>query len=387
MSLYDEIEKMSMEEYQTRFYHDPEFRTQIFRKTDYPIISSTADVWQALYGELLWSQINREYNLLNALRKVPWVRDGVRILLSDPALQGEWYTEDGALPDTTKPTFDKYTTDSKWGITAWDISEKAKQHAARNEGIDLGPSLMNEYAEMHKEFLGKAILDDASIAGDTGTTAHRFVTAPTEMETIDRIIASSEEEDEHGSTSYNHWFDPYDEEAIDRDSGTDYDSVVLMDISADRAISDALLRQLIRECEEAGLNPSTSFFLTGRDTRDDIAALQQAQLRYLPTTKVQMGINGIQTAFGQEVGFKVASYDDYPIIVDKNVPKDGSSRIYLIDSSRLYLKVMLPTMLLRTGGALNWLQLDNLKDRYAYLTVGEVECTQFKCQGKIRDLS
>jgi len=382
--IYDTIEKVSMEEYTARFYHDPEFRTQIFRKTDYPIISSTEDVWQALYGELLWSQINREYNLLNALRKVPWVRDGVRILLSDPALQGAWYTEDGTLPDTTKPTFDKYTTDSKWALTTWDISEKAKQHAARNEGIDLGPSLMNEYAEMHKEFLGKAILECAQTEA-AASTDDRYATAPTAIESIDRIIASDAEEDEHGHDD-NHWYDPYDEEAIDRDAGTDYDSVVLMDASADRAISDALLRELIRTCEEAGLNPSTSFFLTGRDTRDDIAALQQAQLRYLPTTKVQMGVNGIQTAFGQEVGFKVASYDDYPIIVDKNVPSDGSSRVYLIDGSRLHLKVMLPTMLLRTGGSVNWLQLDNLKDRYAYLTVAEVECTQFKCQGKLRDL-
>ena len=382
--IYDEIENMSMEEYAARFYRDPKFRTQIFRKTDDPLLSTTLDIWQPLYGELFWSQLHREFNLWTALPKIPWVRDGVKMLLSDPALQGVWHGEDTALPDTVKPTFDVYETDSKWALTTWDIFEKAKQHAARNEGIDLGPSLMAEYAEMHKEFLNVSILANAQTEAGAAT-ANRYATEPLEIESIDRIIADDVEEKTHGGT-FTDWYDPYGTE-IDREDGvgTEYNSVVLQS-ATERAISDALLRELIRKCEEASLNPSTSFLLTGRDTRDDIAALQQAQLRYLPTTRVQFGVNGIQTAKGQEVGFKVASYDDYPIIVDKHCPSDTKSRIYMIDSSKLAIKVMFPTMLLRSGGAIDWLQIDRLKDMYAYLTVAELECKNFKCMGKIRDL-
>jgi len=384
MNIYDDIANMSMEEYAARFYRDPEFRMQLFRKTDAPIISVTADVWQPLYGEALWSQLHREFNLWTCLQKIPWVRDGLRILLSDPALQGVWHGEDTALPDTVKPTFDKYKTDSKWCLTTWDIFEKAKQHAARNEGIDLGASLMLEYAEMHKEFLNKGILANAETEA-AAAGANRYATAPLAIESIDRIIADDAEEALYGGT-YTDWYDPYATD-IDREDGvgTEYNSVVLQ-AGTERAISDALLRELIRKCEEASLNPATSFLLTGRDTRDDIAALQQAQLRYLPTTKVQFGVNGIQTAKGQEVGFKVASYDDYPIIVDKHCPKDTKSRIYMIDSSKLKIKTMFPTMLLRSGGAIDWLKIDRLKDMYAYLTVAELECTNFKCLGKIRDL-
>lgn len=397
------LETMSFETYLSLMHCDPMFRSKIwdglsFSKLDDPILSNTPDVWQALYGTLAHAQIHREMTLLSALQMVPWVTDGARLFMADPTPQGAFIAEEDYMPEPVKPDFDVYACDSKWAMTTWEIFEKAKQHAARNEGIDLGAELMQTFSDIHREFINVGLLANAQTeAGAAG--ANRYATAPQAVESIDRIISSDEEEAEHGG-SYTDWYDPYATD-IDREDGvgTDHNSVVLMDTSADRPITDALMKQLIRECEDLGMRSpedgGRGFILTGRDTRDDLAALHQAAMRYTPglddagrrgIMKVHLSVEGVRTTKGYESGFKVASYDGYPIIVDKHCPADGKSRIYLIDGNTLRLKYLLPSFLLSTGPQ-DWIVLRQLKSKYAWLSVLELECLNFRRQGKIRDLA
>jgi len=390
------LKTVTPQSYFDLWYRDPLFRERMwhplkFLKADQPILSTTPNVWDALYGDFAWTQISREMSLLAALPKVPWRTDGARMLTKELDDQIQFIGEEEYFPETRKFEYDAYRCESKWALTHWEVSEKAIQHSARNEGVDLVADLMQEMSISHREGIDKDMLADAS-AEAAAATKDRYVDDVLAVESIDRIISNKDEEDVFGG-DHDHWFDPF-ETDIDRDAGTAYDSVVLHNSGDDRPITDALMKQLIRECEDRGARPETSFILTGRDTRDDLAELWQAQMRHTPELtseqrrglmRVQFSVNGVRTARGYEAGFKVASYDDYPIIVDKNVPKDTKSRVYLIDTRFLRAKTLVPTQYLSTGPD-DWIKLQRFWRKFLYITVLELECLNFRALGKIRDL-
>jgi hypothetical protein len=387
---YD-LQFMKFEDYMKLFYTDPEFRAWLFgrhqneqfAKSDDPMLSTTTGIWQILYGRAAFSMLHREVTAIAALPSVPWARDGVRVITADPTAKVTGIAENAALPDTDKPDYATYSTDTKWEISMWEVTEKAKFHARANEGLDPAAELRREYQDIHIAGLDELLLADASAAA-AGASGDRAAADMLNIESLDRLISSDSEEDAFGG-SHDHWFDPYGT-TVDRDSGTTYDCIVLHNSGTDRAISTALLDQLIRDCEDAGAKKEYSFLLTTRETRDKIAALQQAQLRYIPTQRVQLSVNGIQTAKGQAMGFEVASYKDYPILVDKNVPEDTIGRVYLVDTRFMRKKLAFPTMYLESRGKADWFTLDRLKDMAAYMTVLEIECPNFAPHGKLRDL-
>lgn len=385
------IEFMKFEDYMNLFYSDPEFRSWLFgrhkrdkfAKIDDPVLSTTTGIWQVLYGRAAFSMLHREISAISALPSVPWARDGVRVITADPTTKVEGIAENAAFPETDKPDYDVYETDTKWEISPWEITEKVKFHARVNEGIDPAADLRREFQDIHIAGLDELLLADAS-AEAAAAGADRAAADMYDIESLDRLISSDAEEDFFGG-DHSHWFDPYGTD-VDRDDGTTYDSTVLEADGVDRAISTDLLDELIRTCEDAGAKKEYSFLLTTRETRDKISALQQAQLRYIPIQRVELTVNGVRTARGQEMGFQVASYKDYPILVDKNVPVDTIGRVFLIDTRFMRKKIAFPTMYLETGGPSDWLQLDALKDLAAYMTVLEIECTNFAPHGKLRDL-
>ena len=65
-------------------------------------------------------------------------------------------------------------------------------------------------------------------------------------------------------------------------------------------------------------------FLTGYDTIQTLGELLQAQERFMGRTEVVPSHAGIKGVKGREVGFKVATYHDIPIIPCKDMPTGGS---------------------------------------------------------------
>jgi len=390
------VKKVSMETY-CHLTDDPRMIDRLinyavaYTKAEDPIYTGTEGVWQPLYGTAVFRMPYLEINAWAALSKVPWAYGGVRVLTADPEKKVEGTAEMGYWPDTVKPEFATYQTDSKWMATRWDVFEKARQHAMRNEGIDLDADLRREMGEIHIAGLDEHLLKDASTEA-AAASADRTASDMLNLESIDRIISSCSEEDAFGG-DYHHWFDPYGT-TIDRDTGTTYDSQVLHNSGDDRPLTTTLLDQLIRQCEDEGVKKEHSFLLTGRDTRDKIADLHSAQLIYVPglTDRERRTLVYVSTDFegvrveGIETGFTVSSYNGYPVIVDQNVPKDTISRIYLIDNRCLRFKAALPTKYMNASGPEWWVKFRQNVNKHMYLTVGEVECVNFKPLGKLRDL-
>jgi hypothetical protein len=145
----------------------------------------------------------------------------------------------------------------------------------------------------------------------------------------------------------------------------------------------------------------TNLIVTGSDTKWRIFRIYESQVRYQGVLKrdelVKIGVNGVSTEEGIGAGIRVATLYGIPMIVSQGVQKDTISRIYLLDTTedpetdipRLGIGLLYPTLYFESG--LNGkdghpFAIDFFGTKGGYYTAGELVCTFFKAQGKIRDL-
>ena len=373
-------------------------------RKDAPVLTSTEGAWDATYGAMCWSQVNLEANAFGSLPKNPHRTSGWRVITAASATANGGISESAALPATVKPTFAKLYAKPKLVANNFDMST-LQELMAKTPTEDAAPGmdvLRAQEAMTHKNLLNRMLLVDVS-ARLAIAAAHRDITGDAtywyDMETLDRIVSSDSEEDAFGS-SYNNWFDPYLQDAtIDRDSGTTYDSYVSHASGTDRAISHALMHTVFQNIEDNAGN--TTFLLTGHDTYHNIIQLYDnatgtMQYNVLGVAPITVGVNGVQAESGIPVTPGVATLYGKPIITSANVPKDGSSRVFFLDTSdpegfglpRLGIDVAMPTAYFESGISKgDPFGLNRVGDEGMFLTVGEVRCRNFKAQGKLRDLS
>ena len=105
--------------------------------------------------------------------------------------------------------------------------------------------------------------------------------------------------------------------------------------------------------------------------------------------------NGVRGTKGSEVGFRVATYFDIPIIPCKDMPKTGNhataseklSDLLILDTDHLWLSVLKPTQYFEDGiDNGNPFGVGTLGNQAMYRTIAETGCSFFKGQGKITNL-
>jgi hypothetical protein len=108
----------------------------------------------------------------------------------------------------------------------------------------------------------------------------------------------------------------------------------------------------------------------------------------LEPERVSVGLNGVETVPGDDVGITVQSYKQIPIFESEDVPKDGIGRVYLIDSSTLYIKTLLPTQFYSTGTEVdgNPFGIDRLGNEGMFVTIGQLTMVNPAAHAKARDL-
>ena len=103
-------------------------------------------------------------------------------------------------------------------------------------------------------------------------------------------------------------------------------------------------------------------------------------------------VNGVRGTKGQEVGFRVATYYDIPLIPVKDMPQTGGastklSDLLFLDTDHLWLSVMKPTQYFEDGiTSGNPFGVKKLGNQAMYRTMGEICCSFFRGQGKITNL-
>lgn len=359
-------------------------------KTDAPVISTTTGVYNTIYGQTVWTMLNQQANTLGLLPKEVWKRSGWRVITAKAGSAADGgVSEAAAVPDSIKPTFAEVTNSVKTIAHVLEVSEVQQFYATVDDAVGQMEFMRQYFGNKHAQSMDEMLHYDVEAeafeaSGDYSGTD--------DFESLDRAIASDGEEDQFGG-SHDGYYDIF---SLDRDSGTTYDSYVDHNSGTDRTLTDTMLVTAITELKEAGAN--TTAIVTGYDTYREIIGLYDAQVRYkvVGQTKQQFGVNGIQTAEGQEVGMDVAAVHGIPLIQDHNTTQDTLSRIYLLDTSdaegfgeaRLSLSIAKPTQYFEDGISTGSpFAVDKFSDKGLYRTMGEIKCPRLDCQGKIRDLS
>ena len=342
-------------------------------KSDSPMLSTTAGTYQAIYGRKVWSQLNQEFNAFSILPKRPWDRSGWRVITGKPnggALHGG-VAENATLPETVKPTFQHVAAKPKTIAHTFDMSETAIFLADKDDGLgDIRSVMKEEMGKHHAEMVNKMLLTDAStVAGNNFESLDRITVGNNQMAAGTHYTAGEE--------------DIY---SIDRDTNTWAFAEDNADASsANRNLSLDQLDTLFQNIWERGGNPKV--ILTGYDTLMRLQQLLQSQQRFMEEKRVTPTYNGVKGVPGIEAGFIVATYNGVPIIPSKDVPKDGISRMYFLDTDYVYFSTAIPTQYYESGietgdpFAINRLGQEGL-----YRTMGEVWTTFFGAHGSVRDL-
>jgi len=392
-------------------------------------ITSTA-MYNQLYGQKVWSMLNREVNALAMLSKRPYTSSGWRILKSRPfggsdsklTLQFDGSgggigaddpqaDEIGGVPENAglstandglgsmAPTYAQLFMSPKTIAHQFDISELAMEMAQIDDGLgDIRAIIREDMGKAHAEAQNKMLLMDLKAYGESSalgniernyTSLLKVVSSRAELLAADGGVLATDT-----TSASNNLGKIYGDERFSAgsflDAEVDFNSSYAA--SSVRPLTLTLLNNMIRNLRIAGGSPKC--ILTGYDTIQAIADLLQSQERFMDRKEVIPTHNGVRGIKGQEVGFRVATYYDIPLIPCKdmtstlNASDSGISDLLFLDTDHLWLSVLKPTQYFEDGISNgNPFGVGRLGNQALYRTIGEVGCSFFKGQGKITNVA
>jgi len=397
-----------------------------------PTSGINGNLYQVLYGQKVWSMLNRECNALSVISKRPYTSSGWRVLSDRPAggsgnslsigvtgttsldsLGSSTLRADliGGVPENAglntandglgpiAPTYTTLFTSPKIVAHQFDFSELAMEMAAIDDGIgDIRAQLREDMGKHHAEVQNAMLVMplenyDAGSAVATTTVAN----IDRNYTSLYKVVCSEDELDAMATanllgsattTAVSHIY------GSNRDNDSFLDSQV--DFGASYASASArqltltVLNNMIRDLRVAGGSPKV--ILTGYDTLQTLSDLLQAQERFMDRKEIVPTVNGVRGVKGQEVGFRVSTYYDIPLIPVAAMPSTGVnssciSDMLFLDTDHLWLSVMKPTQYFEDGISNgNPFGVGTLGNKALYRTIAEVGCSYFKGQGKITNL-
>lgn len=396
-------------------------------------LTGTADLYNVLYGQKVWSMLNQEVNALSMIAKRPYTSSGWRVLKSRPqGGSGSSFAvgsdnEGGAAPKANliggvaenaslgstgfkalAPEYDKLFVSPKTVAHLFEFTELGMELAAIDDGVgDIRAIIREDMGKHHAESQNKMLLMPFETYGseDGQNSATPDLDLTVNYTSLLKIVSSSDEIEamaaanligsggDTEATSGEEMRNIYGKDRASAGNGY-LDAVV--NFGSGYAAGDArlltlsLLNSVIREVRENGGN--TKVMLTGYDTVQAIGDLLQSQERFMDRREIVPTHNGVRGVSGAEVGFRVATYYDIPIIPCKDMTKTGQgsnklSDILLLDTDHLWLAVMKPTQYFEDGITNgNPFGVGRLGNQGMYRTIGETCCSFFKGQAKITNL-
>uniref|UniRef100_A0A6M3XQX8 Putative capsid protein n=1 Tax=viral metagenome TaxID=1070528 RepID=A0A6M3XQX8_9ZZZZ len=346
-------------------------------KADAPVLTTTTGARNIIYGRKLWAQVILNANQFGVLPKEPWQRSGYRAITAAASTAVAGVAEGGAIPDTIKPTFTEIDIKPKVCAANFDMSAVMMDLATKDDVVvqaDLSEYMANEF----KNRLNRNTLADNDTVQTTG------------LESVDRVIGSNAEL-AYGKVNDSAVLDAGDLDiyGIDRDAAASWADAYVSGLayaSGQRELAlshiDTVLQNIRPYWNDPGTNEN-KVIVTGYDTLARIMQLVKSQQRFVDTQRARITVNGIRTVAGTEVGLDVAAYNGIPVIPDANVLQDTISRIYVEDLDNLSFGVLRELTHVESD---NYLALGKIATEAMDFLFGEVVCTKFKAQGKVRDL-
>ena len=391
-------------------------------------------LYNMVYGQKVWAMINQEINPLSILPKKPYTSSGWRVMVNRPQggsaaafsvntttgnAQGNaspdadligGVGENEALDSTSlealAPEYDVLYMNPKIVAHMFDYSELAAEMAKIDDGVgDIRKLIREDMGKFHAEsqsvMLVMPLENYDTLGADTssGRIRENYTSLLKIVSNYDEVSDSGAELDRLSSASSSLSALDADVTTIygdtSRASGASYlDSVVNYGSSyatAGRVLTLSIINTVIQNLRLNGGTPKV--ILTGYDTIQAVSDLLQSQERFMDAKEVIPTHNGVKGVKGAEVGFRVATYYDIPMIPCKDMPKTGSassgiSDMLLLDTDHLWFATMKPTQYFEDGISHgNPFGVGVLGNRGLYRTMGETGCTFFKGQAKITNLT
>ena len=360
------------------YYRNPTLEAQFafdtIMKSAGAVTSSTANVWNKVFGAVLWNQIPLIAPSFGVLPTVEWERSGIRVITDFMAsISAGIPTSEGAVPASVKPDIITMSVDPKEYTLTQNITDVilALSNTADDVGVN-AVSLRMAFGKHYLTNLERMIHDDSGTEGTTPSGFwHRFVDIIHDAGVI------------YG---------------VDRSAPANAWAKALVNTSSTLRVPDIdFVNKMKALIERQGVKPNviitspldTAYFRSQADNK--------MFLSILDSKPIKIGINGIETNDGYGVGVLVNQLYGLPIIESPFVGATGGSvgpgetrlpNIYVITTEFggevIFGKMLLiPTVYHESNIPL---AQNFFGTRIAYRTVGNLVCRRFNVQGKINAL-
>ncbi len=374
-------------------------------KADAPVLSTTSGIYNPIYGAKVWSQLNLEANTFAWVPKAVWDRSGFRVLTTKaPRASAGGYTvapdgmaESSALPDTVKPGWRQLYSKPKIVGHTFNVAEMMQFLGGIDDSLGDVMRQMREYMGLHHAEVVNSMLNVEGVASTAVQEGY-------DVQTLERLISAKVESDgtlkmADGSTAPNAASnDVYvNGSTIDRSDATNFswaDAIISYSATNPtlRSLTLDILDDVFKKVWKAGGTPKV--IQTGYDTLKAIQRLLQAQQRFVEYKTVVPTYGGVRGVEGIQAGFIVATYNGVPLLPTKDALQDqpagtpvGLSRMLFLDTDYLLFKIAKPTQYFEAGISTgNPFAINYIGDKGFYRTMGDIICTRFNVQAKIRDL-
>jgi hypothetical protein len=281
----------------------------------------------------------------------------------------------------------------------FDFSELAMEMAQIDDGIgDIRAQMREDMGKHHAESQNLMIMTPLEVYGDTGAT-NGPANILRNYTSLYKIISSAAEQDQMAADSL--FAASANDNTVSHIYGSNRDAASFLDSvingaedygsGGSRPFTLSILNATLRELRQNGGSPKV--ILTGYDTLQTLSDLLQSQERFMDRKEIVPTVNGVRGVKGAEVGFRVATYYDIPLIPVAQMQSTSAdsgtiSDMLLLDTDHLWMAVMKPTQYFEDGISNgNPFGVGQLGNRALYRTIAELGCSYFKGQGKIVNLS
>ena len=348
-----------------------------------------ADAFNVVYGAKVYNQLNTKSEVAKLLKKEPWTQSGWRVMTTRPVDDGgnadfaAGTAEGGAFGDTTAQTLKEVEATLKEIVTPYEISTKAELLSDADDGLKgLAAFMRKEMGDAHVFGMDQMLLADADTpAGNNLESLDRVTTTDAYCNPSGGPLSARTDGDMYNLTKQT--------EAAWMDAGhTGHND------GSDRALTTAMLDDMIEGVMTNGANYADLILLTGHDTYMNIQQLltkggdggAATILRYDAAQGGAASQNGVLGQAGLNYDSRVGSYNGIPIFVSQHVTKEGSgtSRIHLLDLPQFALRVAAPTTYVAND---NLAVTQSLTKQFALITAMELITYRWNTSGSVRDLN
>ena len=378
---------MSFEEYVNAYYGGTlgiSKRYGISKADDNIDTSGLAEGLNTVFGAKVFNQLNTKSEVFKLLKKEAWTQSGFRALTARHQTTAG-VAEGGAFPETDHPELKEITLTLKEVVTPWQMSSKAEILSEADDGLgNLAAFMRREQGEAHAFFLDDMLTKSVEANSDGATGAGQ---AGNNMESLDRVTATLAYVTDAQSPSNSQ--DDCDMYGLDISSNAFFDAghTHFTDDGTNNALALDDLDTMIAALLENGANYNSLVILTGYDTYQNLKALMQGTngaFKFDLAGAAAANQNGVTGEAGFNFDSRVGAYDGIPIFLSQHVPKDGASRLYMLDMDNLALRIAAPTTYVDNT---NLAVRQVLSREYAFITAGELVAYKRSTSGSIRDLT